>query len=147
MKFDSAAWHYTGHFPKELPPEAGATHIGMFMAWVIKNDLLSEQHAEKYQADIDAVLKREITGRDYLLRNCNSQITDEDLSDTGRAFAFDFYCDDEGYREYIELYDKTFCKKLSSFYEVRDTWENYDKISEAIDQKFGKWASKRSKKN
>ncbi|WP_441328174.1 DUF7832 domain-containing protein [Mesorhizobium album] len=33
MKYDDASWHSGGNFPRELPPEAGATHIAMFVAW------------------------------------------------------------------------------------------------------------------
>ena len=33
MKYDDASWHYEGAYPADLPPEAGATHIGMFLAW------------------------------------------------------------------------------------------------------------------
>lgn len=39
MKYDDASWHVGGDFPKELPPEAGATHIGMFAAWCMLNGL------------------------------------------------------------------------------------------------------------
>lgn len=141
MKYDSAAWHYNGQFPKELPPEAGATHIGMFLAWVIIRDLVSDLHIEKFSEDLEAVRQRKMTGREYLLKNCGSRLSDEDLSETGQAFAYEYYCNDEGFLEYIELYDRVFCKKLSSFYEVRDSWENFDKIIEHIDKSFHKWRS------
>lgn len=141
MKYDSAAWHYNGHFPKELPREAGATHIGMFLAWAIISNNVSEFHGERFRDDLEAVRNRKMTGREYLIKNCGSELSEADLSELGQAFAFDFYCDDEGYREYIDLYDKTFCKKLSSFYEVRDSWENFEKIMPLIDKSFRSWAS------
>lgn len=146
MKYDSAAWHYNGYFPKELPPEAGATHIGMFLAWAISKDLISDKHSENFNEDLESVRKREITGRDYLIKNCSSQLSEEDLSEIGQGFAFDFYCDDEGYKEYIEIYDKTFCKKLASFYEVRDSWDNFDKIKVLIDKSFQKWMASGGRK-
>lgn len=146
MKYDSAAWHYNGHFPKELPPEAGATHIGMFLAWAISKDLISDKHSENFNEDLESVRKREITGRDYLIKNCSSQLSEEDLSEIGQGFAYDFYCDDEGYKEYIEIYDKTFCKKLASFYEVRDSWDNFDKIKVLIDKSFQKWMASGGRK-
>ena len=34
-KYDDAYWHYRGEFPTELPASAGATHIGMFVAWAL----------------------------------------------------------------------------------------------------------------
>jgi hypothetical protein len=44
MAYDRADAHYGGNFPSDLPPEAGATHIGMFLAWVILNGLEGEFH-------------------------------------------------------------------------------------------------------
>jgi hypothetical protein len=47
MKYDDSSWHYGGDvFPEDLPPEAGGTHIGMFLAWAIMNYLESEMHSE-----------------------------------------------------------------------------------------------------
>lgn len=39
MKNDDASCHYDGTFPKDLPAEAGTTHIGMFVAWAWLKDL------------------------------------------------------------------------------------------------------------
>lgn len=39
MKYDDSTWHTDGDFPADLPPEAGATHIGMFMAWALAQNL------------------------------------------------------------------------------------------------------------
>jgi hypothetical protein len=38
---DRADWHYGGGdlYPKELPPENGGTHIGMYLAWIIQRGL------------------------------------------------------------------------------------------------------------
>lgn len=44
MKYDDASWHVGGEFPKELPPQAGATHIGMFAAWCMLAGLAGELH-------------------------------------------------------------------------------------------------------
>ncbi|WP_265102660.1 hypothetical protein [Acinetobacter sp. 'aerobic (ED)'] len=40
MKYDDASWHYGGDFPADLPQEAGATHIGMFLTWMLLQTLL-----------------------------------------------------------------------------------------------------------
>jgi hypothetical protein len=47
VKYDDASWHYGGDFPKGLPQKAGATHIGMFLAWMILNGLSSEELMEE----------------------------------------------------------------------------------------------------
>jgi hypothetical protein len=33
MKYDDALWHYEGDYPKKLPNENAAIHIGMFITW------------------------------------------------------------------------------------------------------------------
>jgi hypothetical protein len=40
---DRADWHYGGGdlYPKELPPENGGTHIGMYLAWIVQHGLAS----------------------------------------------------------------------------------------------------------
>ena len=47
MKYDDASWHYGGDFPADLPQAAGATHIGMFLAWLIRNDYASQELIEE----------------------------------------------------------------------------------------------------
>jgi len=39
MKYDDASWHSEGDFPGDLRAEAGATHIGMFFAWLMLNGM------------------------------------------------------------------------------------------------------------
>jgi len=42
-KYDDASWHYGGNYPVGLPTKNGATHIGMFLAWCIENDLIAKE--------------------------------------------------------------------------------------------------------
>ena len=39
MKYDDWSWHSGREFPAGLPPEAGAIHIGMFVAWALLHGL------------------------------------------------------------------------------------------------------------
>jgi len=39
-------------YPKGLPPENGATHIGMFLAWAIQRELAGELHCEDSADDL-----------------------------------------------------------------------------------------------
>jgi len=55
MKYDDASWHYDGDFPDDLPEEAGATHVGMFLAWAITDDLAGELHLDDSQESIQKV--------------------------------------------------------------------------------------------
>ncbi len=35
IKYDGVSCHYEGDFPTDLPNDAGATHIGIFLAWML----------------------------------------------------------------------------------------------------------------
>jgi len=48
MKYDDASWHYDGEFPADLPPEAGATHIGMYLAWCLLNELAGPLYTDDF---------------------------------------------------------------------------------------------------
>ena len=58
MKYDDASWHYGGKFPKNLPPEAGATHTGMFVAWALLNGLAGELYSTDFPDQIPKLVSR-----------------------------------------------------------------------------------------
>src|SRR5262249_33118794 len=91
MSYDRAEWHYGGNYPKELPPENGGTHIGMFLAWAIVNGLEGDLHKQESAQALEAVRRREMTGRQFLFDQCDEKFTDEDLNDEGNAFAATYY--------------------------------------------------------
>jgi len=111
-KYDDASWHYGGDFPKDLPPENGATHIGFFITWCIDNDLVSDFQLEESAEDVQRVKERKMTGRDFLLQNCDEKFTDEDLNDLGNSFAQDYYEEDgrfaEQHADYLSDYQTAF---------------------------------------
>ncbi len=148
MSYDKADWHSGGDFPAELPPDNGGTHIGMFLAWAIHNGLQGEMHDEDSQNELTAVLARKMTGREFLFQACDGKFWEEDLSDVGNEFASTYYSGEggKGYGLYIDDYEKALVSELPSFYNVEDTWENYDRIAEVIDNRFKEWQATRSKK-
>src|SRR5208283_1490800 len=93
MAIDRADWHYGGDFPEDLPPEAGGTHIGMFLAWAIMNNLESVIQQEQAQEHLAAVRERRMTGCAFLFKVCDEKFCDADLSDEGNAFAQWYYLD------------------------------------------------------
>jgi hypothetical protein len=58
MKYDDATWHSGGDFPKDLPAEAGATHIGMFVSWGVSDAV---GNAQRCQESANAVALRQVT--------------------------------------------------------------------------------------
>jgi hypothetical protein len=145
MSYDRADWHYGGNFPPDLPPEAGGTHIGMFLAWAINNHLEGEIHHEDEDglAALEAVRSRQMTGREFLFRQCDEKFWDQDLNEEGNEFALEYYTPDKAL--YISDYESTLGVGLLSLYHVADTWENYDKIAPVISRRFMKWKSRKSR--
>jgi hypothetical protein len=138
MTYDSADWHYDGDFPEDLPPEAGGTHIGMFLAWVITRGLEGKKHREEPASAAAALRFRHITGREFLFTQCDERLWDKDLSDEGNAFAMAYY-EAEGYGGYLSDYEEMLGEGLPSLYHVENSWENFDKLAPRIDQRYQEW--------
>jgi hypothetical protein len=132
---DRAEWHYGGDFPRDLPPEAGGTHIGMYLAWIIQRDLGSAT-LRKYARDSLRLVKvRKITGRELLFTELDEKFFDTLLSAVARNFTRDYYqsgC-------YIDDYDSVLVGKLTTIYHVVDSWANYDRLAPVIDRRFASW--------
>jgi hypothetical protein len=135
MKYDDASWHYGGDFPKGLPNENGATHIGMFLSWIIERDLLSDELREDAAAELARVKRRKMTGAQFLLAVCDEKLSSNDLSPEGNRFAKAYFM-----KEYLEDYADLFEPKLSSLYELADTWKNYDRLRPILEDRFAKWS-------
>lgn len=139
MKYDDAAWHYDGEFPVDLPNEAGATHIGMFLAWMLLHGFGSLVHAEQSCQSLQKLKNREITGRESLFKEWNEKFTDEDLNAEGNLFAQYYYNGDGKVCQYLDDYDNALCANLESMYHVEDSLENYDKLASYIDAAYRHW--------
>lgn len=142
MAYDRADRHYGGDYPKDLPLENGGTHIGIFLAWAIHNDLVGEVHREGSQDSLNRVRAREMTGRDFLFKECDEKFWEEDLNEQGNEFAQYYYAQDI----YLADYEKALAGELPSLYHVEDAWQNYDKIAPIISRAYKKWLGSREKK-
>jgi hypothetical protein len=145
--YDRAEWHSDGdRFPADLPPEAGGTHIGLFLAWAVLRDHIGDLHREDSADALVAVRRREMTGREFLYEMCAGKFGSQDLSDEGNAFARVYWQDGEGMinaRGYLADYEATLCAGLSDLYRVADTWENFDALARVIDRRFEEWKRKK----
>ena len=140
MKYDDASWHYGGDFPRNLPNKAGATHIGLFVAWCQLNDLGSNLHNDDLSEELEKLNQRQVTPGTWFIAACDEKFTDEDLTEQGNQFA-DFYYYDEDTSNYIDDYLDILGENFESLYEVPDSWESYDKLAPIIDNRFEEWKS------
>ena len=137
---DRADWHYGGQYPKDLPAENGGTHIGIYLAWVINSDLGSEELLEYVAAKLPAFQRREITGRDLLLKELDEKFFSSLLSEEGQAFTTAYYESNQ----YVQDYAEALGTGLESLYHVKDSWDNYDRIAQTIDQRLATWRDSRA---
>lgn len=137
MVYDKMKWHYQGDYPQNMPMENAGTHIGMFLAWCIINNLVGEDHLEDSVNELKQVKDRKITGRDFLIDMCDECFTDDDLNDEGNAFAEYYYVPDDS--PYFDDYFKVFGLNAKTIYEAENTWENFDKLKPIIDKRYTDW--------
>lgn len=135
MIYDRADGHYLGDYPDDLPPQNGGTHIGIFFAWLLNRNLLNEELLAAFPYELEAVLKRECSGREFLASKRDGQLSEEDLNQTGNDFTRAYYDSDIYFNDYAEV----LAEGRPSFYHVDDTWENYDLMVERIEARYAAW--------
>jgi hypothetical protein len=142
MKYDDASWHYGGDFPDDLPVEAGATHIALFVAWAASAGLIGELHTLDSPDLLGQLLDRSLTPAGWFIAACDEKFTDEDLNPEGNAFAAEYYVEsDAEIRELKYLDDYVDVFPEFGDYRVPDTWESFERLKPILDQRFAKWRS------
>jgi hypothetical protein len=131
--YDKAKWHSEGNFPKDAPAENGGTHIGIFLAWAICHDLVSDDLRSDAAAGLAAVRDRRITGRTFLFRHLDGVLSEGDLNEEGNAFAQHYY------KKYMGEFDRIVRKQFPTAYHIGDLWKNYDAIAKIIDKRYAEW--------
>ncbi len=137
-------WHYDGQFPPDLDKSRAGTHIGMYLAWCVINELESENLKEWNPIEIEALRSRKITGREFLQKYCDETFVSDQLSDLGQRFTHAYYMGAGVKPEdtYMTDYDVALCSGLPGPYHVQDTWVNFDKLAQKIDGRFKKFTTK-----
>lgn len=133
MKYDDASWHYGGDFPPDLPPEFGATHIAMFMAWAFTRGYTGAIHLEDADSarDVERIKSRSMDPREFLIRRCDEKLTHHDLNEEANRFTQAYYS-----ASYFADLEETFG---SDSYDIANSWENYDRIAAVLDRRFQEW--------
>lgn len=140
LKFDDASWHSGGDFPKDLPAQAAATHIGMFVAWCLLNGLAGELHTVEFRNELKVLQNGGDTPGAWFLEQCDGKFTNEDVNEEGLAFAASYY--DGELPEYVTDYEKILGQGLASLYHVPDTWNSYKALEPVIANRFSEWKEK-----
>ncbi|HEY0065014.1 MAG TPA: hypothetical protein VGC21_23045 [Telluria sp.] len=119
MKYDDAEYFFLNFETDTLENEAGATHIGMFMAWIILHELVSEDHRARHGDELAQLKARQITGAQFVVDQLDCKLMDCDLSELGKAFAASYYASHYGpdYMQAMGINDDT----ADNFCSVADT--------------------------
>jgi hypothetical protein len=137
MKYDDASWHYGGKFPKDLPIEAGATHIGMFVAWALLSGLAGDIHIRDFPEDIPKLSSRSSSPGRFFLESCDGKFVDEDLNEEGNSFSQAYFDFQKG--KYLSDYEAALGADVADLYHVEDTWENFDRLRPVLDRRLAEW--------
>jgi len=135
--FDKAKFHYDGDFPQNLPIEQAYVHTGLYLGWIIENKLYSKDFFNDFQQDIDLFLKKQVTGTE-IYEKCDGVFASDMLNKLGNQFTEEYFDFSEG--AYLEDYEEVF-PEIDTLYEVKDTWENYEKLKLVINERYEGWKS------
>jgi len=137
MTYDDATWHSGPDFPAGLPPDAAATHAGIYLAWALLAGLGGEFHVVDSVEELEHLRARKWTPAQYFLTVCDGRLTDEDFDAEGNAFAKAYY-QQEG-ASFIADYQEYLAKGLPTEYHVSDSWTNFDKLQPVLDRRLANW--------
>ena len=132
--YDNAKSHFLGNFPKTLPIEQAYVHIGMYLGWVIDKGLYSEFFEEEASNQIFRFRRREISCT-ILSEIWDGYLGFELFNEEGNLFTYYYY----GGGLYKHDYDILLVQTLPSLYHVTDNWENYERMSARINERFNDW--------
>ena len=132
--YDSAKSHFLGNFPSTLPIEQAYVHIGMYLGWIVENNLYSDLFFDESETQIYRFLRKEINYT-ILSELWDGYLGPELFSKEGNLFTYYYY----GGGLYKRDYEQFLTKDLPSLYHVKDTWDNFDTISGVISARHSSW--------
>lgn len=97
--------------------------MGMFLAWCVNMNLVSERLLQRAEPLVLRVRYREITGSELLVAGCGGRLESRDFSPAGNAFCERYYA------QYLDDYRQAFGADI---YNVRDDWEQYDRLAPTL---------------
>ncbi len=126
--YDRLDWHYDSAIAAGRPPANAFTHIGFYLAWIIRHDLHNPEILRA--SHVDAVKVGDMTGSD-LSDDIDTKLIPNDMNAEGRAFS------DARYTAYLAEYAKVFADQPE--YSVVDEPANYARIAPVIDSLYASW--------
>ena len=130
MSYDRIDWHLDSAVEAGQPEEHAFTHIGLYLAWMIRHDL---HDPRMFPAEhVEAVRAGEMTGSD-LADDIDGKLVSIDMNAEGAAFS------NARYDAYLDAYNRAF--RDMPDYGVADTPEAYVKVEGILDRMFAEWVA------
>ena len=142
MKYDDARWHSGGDFPTDVPEGAGATHAGIYVAWLLLNGMAGEELAEEMQEELQALASRTTTPGQFLLHCSDGKFVDDLIDEEANAFTREYYAPDDAL--FGDDYVDVLAGELPTLYHVEDSWANYDLFAPVLEKRIAEWRSRQS---
>ena len=117
-------------------------HTGFYLTWIIENELFETNGDDQLNSEISKVKKRQLTGAEFFKRNLDGVLMDDDLTELGNKFTYNYY--EKGI--FLEDYSKTLLTDLPTLYHIQDNWENYEKFKPVMDKRFKRWEKSKKPK-
>lgn len=138
--YDKASQHFmSGGFPDQLPIDQAYVHIGMYLGWIVSNNLYSDFFEEECDTQIYRFKHKEISPA-MLSEIWGGSLGSNLFTDEGNMFTYYYY----GGGLYKRDYEKLLAAQLPSIYHVKDSWENFDMVSKKITEQYQRWKSELS---
>ena len=137
MAFDKMDWHAVT-FPDSIPYENAGTHIGMYLAWLVNNEMIQKEWYDDFSDEFERVKNRDMSGRDMLMECFDETLLEDLMTDEAFEFTSDYY--DSAYvDDYAQVLSGEDTDSEFAVYLHEDSWENYDKVEAVINTKFEQW--------
>ncbi|MGR3807129.1 hypothetical protein SAMN05660772_00415 [Pasteurella testudinis DSM 23072] len=141
MKYDDIKWHLNEDYPNDLPVNNALTHMGLFMHWIINNDLTSCLLKENFQREIEQVKSNQITGSEFIQKCCDEKLTSDDFNTNGNEFAQYYYSSDKYFDDYVDHSNPN----LPTIFHEPNNLEKYNEISNIISKRYNEFLNKNLK--
>lgn len=132
--YDNAKTHFLGNFPETLPIEQAYVHIGMYLGWIIENELFSEFFEDEAEIQMYRFKRREMSCT-ILSEVWDGYLGWELFNHEGNLFTNYYY----GGGIYRKDYETVLAGDLPSIYHVKDDWDNYETMANKITERYEEW--------
>jgi len=137
--FDKAKYHDNSVAELGLSDVQSFVHTGLFLVWLVNNELMSDFFVSETGNEIEN-LKVRTSSPLGIYEYWDGVLIGEMLSRAGFNFALDYFDFEKG--TYMKDYERVFSVTPERVFEVKGTWDNYDKLKPVIDAAYEKWRNK-----